>query len=162
MKIHSQNSGIHSQKGDSNHYFGMDSTLWEWISTPNEVIPNMTPKRVDFHSAALREWKWQVMMSNYYQIHGNNVMFDRNIEYILLKTWGSGCMIYISAVESQKGVIAPLKDITLRTKRALALNKSMAIAPFWFSNLNGASLYSVYALLILSRRLFYQFRGIYI
>ena len=29
--------------------------FWEWISTPNEVIPNMTPKRVDFHSTALRE-----------------------------------------------------------------------------------------------------------
>ena len=26
------NSGIHSQKSDSNHYFGVDSTIiWEWI-----------------------------------------------------------------------------------------------------------------------------------
>ena len=43
----SQNNGIHSQKSDSNHYL-------EWIShfhynlgvdsTPNEVIPTMTPK----------------------------------------------------------------------------------------------------------------------
>ena len=31
--------------------------FWEWISTPNEVIPNMTPKRVDFHSTALREYR---------------------------------------------------------------------------------------------------------
>ena len=51
MEIHTQNSGIHSQKSDSNHYFGVDSTIlrkdfhsktkwyliWhlkEWISTP--------------------------------------------------------------------------------------------------------------------------------
>ena len=26
--------------------------FWEWISTPNEVVPNMTPKRVDFHSTS--------------------------------------------------------------------------------------------------------------
>ena len=24
--------------------------FWAWISTPNEVIPNMAPQRVDFHS----------------------------------------------------------------------------------------------------------------
>ena len=51
------NSRIHSQKestlkSDSNHYFGVDSTrIWEWIQ-----LPNMTPKRVDFHSTALREY----------------------------------------------------------------------------------------------------------
>ena len=53
-----KHSGIYSQKSDSNHYFGVDSTFltvwfplfWQWISTPNEVIANMTPKRVDFHS----------------------------------------------------------------------------------------------------------------
>ena len=32
VEIHAQNSGIHSQKSDSNHYFGVDSTIiWEWI-----------------------------------------------------------------------------------------------------------------------------------
>ena len=32
VAIHSQNSGIRSQKSDSNHYFGVDSTIiWEWI-----------------------------------------------------------------------------------------------------------------------------------
>ena len=40
MEIHAQNSGIHSQKSDSNHYVGVDSTIL----------------RVDFHSAALREY----------------------------------------------------------------------------------------------------------
>ena len=51
VEIHAQNSGIHSQKGDSDRYFGVDSTIlsvdffsnlkwsliWllkEWISTP--------------------------------------------------------------------------------------------------------------------------------
>ena len=34
VEIHAQNSGIHSQKSDSNHYFGVDSTIL----------------RVDFHS----------------------------------------------------------------------------------------------------------------
>ena len=33
-----QNSGIHSQKGNSNHYFGVNSTLiLEWIQLQNEV-----------------------------------------------------------------------------------------------------------------------------
>ena len=27
VEIHAQNSGIHSQKSDSNHYFGVDSTI---------------------------------------------------------------------------------------------------------------------------------------
>ena len=34
VEIHAQNSGIHSQKSDLNHYFGVDSTIL----------------RVDFHS----------------------------------------------------------------------------------------------------------------
>ena len=54
--IHAQNSGIHSQKSDSNHYSGVDSTIFRVdFHSQNEVIPNMTPKRVDFHSNALRE-----------------------------------------------------------------------------------------------------------
>ena len=32
VEIHAQNSGIHSQKSVSNHYFGVESTMiWEWI-----------------------------------------------------------------------------------------------------------------------------------
>ena len=47
MESHAQNSGIYSQKSDSNHYFGVDSTIiWEWI-------PNRTPKEWIFHSTAL-------------------------------------------------------------------------------------------------------------
>ena len=34
VEIHTQNSGIHSKKSDSSHYFGVDSTIL----------------RVDFHS----------------------------------------------------------------------------------------------------------------
>ena len=57
VEIHAQNSGIHSQKSDSNHYFGVDSTIFEsGFPLQNEVIPNMNPKRVDFHSATLREY----------------------------------------------------------------------------------------------------------
>ena len=48
VEIHPQNSGIHSQS-DSNH------TTLEWIPLQNEVIHNMTPKSVDFHSTVLRE-----------------------------------------------------------------------------------------------------------
>ena len=54
-EIHTQNSGIHSQ-------IVIQPLLWigfhydlEVNSTPNEMIPNMTPKRLDFHSIALRE-----------------------------------------------------------------------------------------------------------
>ena len=56
VEIHAQNSDIHSQKSDSNHYFGVDSTIYNlgMDSTPNEVIPNMTSKRVDFHSTAIK------------------------------------------------------------------------------------------------------------
>ena len=54
---------IHAQNTESTHKRVIQTTtlewiplFWEWISTPNdEVIPNMTPKRVDFHFAALRE-----------------------------------------------------------------------------------------------------------
>ena len=42
MEINAQRSGIHPQKSNSNHYFGVGAT-------PNEVIPNMTNERVDFH-----------------------------------------------------------------------------------------------------------------
>ena len=32
VEIQAQNSGIQSQKSDSNHYFGVDSAIiWEWI-----------------------------------------------------------------------------------------------------------------------------------
>ena len=34
VEIHAQTSGFHSQKSDSNHYFGVDSTFLEWIFTP--------------------------------------------------------------------------------------------------------------------------------
>ena len=48
--------GIHSQKSDLNHYFGVDSTILRVdFHFQNEVIPNMTPKRVDFHSTVLIE-----------------------------------------------------------------------------------------------------------
>ena len=49
MEIHAQNSGIHSQKSDSNHYFGVDSTIL----------------REDFHSTALREYR-EKDKSNFY------------------------------------------------------------------------------------------------
>ena len=41
VEIHTQNSGIHSQKSDSNHYFGLDSTI----------------SRVDFHL----QTKWSLI-----------------------------------------------------------------------------------------------------
>ena len=48
IEIHTQNGGTYFQKSDSNHYFGVDSTInLEWIQLQNDVIPNMTPKRVD-------------------------------------------------------------------------------------------------------------------
>ena len=56
VEIHAQSSGIHSQKSDLNHYFGVDSTIFEsGFPLRNKMIPNLTPKRVDFHSTALRE-----------------------------------------------------------------------------------------------------------
>ena len=45
------NSRIHSQKCDLNHYFGAYFTILRVdFHSKNEVIPNMTPKRMDFHS----------------------------------------------------------------------------------------------------------------
>ena len=56
VEIHAQNSWILSSKNDSNHYFWVDSTIiLEWIQLQTKVISNTTPKRVDFHSSALRE-----------------------------------------------------------------------------------------------------------
>ena len=55
VEIHAQNSGIHSQKSDSNHYFGVDSTILSVDFHSKRKWSLMTPKRVDFHSTALRE-----------------------------------------------------------------------------------------------------------
>ena len=43
-------------RGGFHYNFGADST-------PKEVIPNMTPKRVDFHSTALNStaWAWRII-----------------------------------------------------------------------------------------------------
>ena len=39
MEIHSQNSGIHSQKSNSNHYFNVKSTIkLEWSKHGNEKV----------------------------------------------------------------------------------------------------------------------------
>ena len=52
MDIHAQNNGIHTHKSEPNCYFRVDFTIiLEWIQFQSEVIPNITPKRVDFHSA---------------------------------------------------------------------------------------------------------------
>ena len=68
VEIHAQNSGIHSQKNDSNHCFGVDSTYNMGVdSFPKKVTPNMTPNREDFHSTAKRvlflgQWTWSSIM----------------------------------------------------------------------------------------------------
>ena len=54
--MHAQNSGIHSQKSDSNHYFGVDSTIiWEWIQLQMKWSL-YDSKKSGFHSTALREY----------------------------------------------------------------------------------------------------------
>ena len=56
VEIHAQNSGIHSQKSDSNQYIGVDSTILRVDFHSKRSDPNVTPKRVVFHSTALREY----------------------------------------------------------------------------------------------------------
>ena len=56
VEIHARNSAFHFQKSDSNRFFGVDSTILSvdfHSKTKWSLI--MTPKRVDFHSTALRE-----------------------------------------------------------------------------------------------------------
>ena len=43
------------KKSDSSHYFGVDSTILRVDFHSKRSDPNMTPKRVGFHSTALRE-----------------------------------------------------------------------------------------------------------
>ena len=50
-----QNSRILSQKSDSNHYFGVDSTIiLDWIQLQNELDPRYDSKKNGFYSSALR------------------------------------------------------------------------------------------------------------
>ena len=68
-------SGIQSQKSDSNHYFGVDSTMiWKWIQCQmkcslTNMIPNMTSNRVDFHSTESkshgRQFSWNCVGRGY-------------------------------------------------------------------------------------------------
>ena len=99
VDIHAQNSGIHSQKSDSNHYFGVDSTILRVDFYSNEVIPNMTHKRMDFPSAALREFiitfssvlRTDKMLTLLITDHIHHIHHERYKIWLICQTsWGGG------------------------------------------------------------------------